>query len=104
PQAVNWILQRRRAALFRDPRELQPLAGEPGFHRLGIGGGTIYTVRATARLRLPGGGLSDLRRSVAALIKRLPPGWDRTYHVLRWYENAWRPAPEPDIWMPGPLK
>ncbi|MCS7316024.1 MAG: type II secretion system protein GspK [Bryobacterales bacterium] len=94
PGAVNWILERRRTAPFRDMRELEPVASEPGFHRLGIGGGTIYTLRATARLRLPDGSLSELRRSVAATIKRLPPGWDRTYHVLRWYENAWGHLPE----------
>ena len=102
PQAVNWIVERRRLAPFRDVRQLEPLAGEPAFHRLGIGGGTIYTLRATARLRLADGSLSDLRRSVAATIKRLPPGWDRTYHVLRWYENAWAHGPEPAVWLQAP--
>jgi len=102
PNAVNWIVENRRRAPLRDMRQLEPLAGEPGYSRLGIGGGTIYTLRATARLRLPGGGLSDLRRSVAAVIKRLPPGWDRTYHVLRWYENAWTGGFAPDSWSPAP--
>lgn len=102
PGAVHWILERRRLAPFREMRELEPVAGEPGFHKLGIGGGTIYTLRATARLRLPDASLSDLRRSVAATIKRLPPGWDRTYHVLRWYENAWAHGPEPPLWLPAP--
>jgi general secretion pathway protein K len=102
PQAVSWIVERRRRGPFRDQRELEPLAGEPGFHRLGIGGGTIYTLRATARLRLANGALSDLRRSVAATIKRLPPGWDRTYHVLRWYEDAWTHGPTPEVWLPAP--
>lgn len=102
PGAVQWISESRRHAPFRDMRQLGPLATEPGFHRLGIGGNTIFTLRATARLRLAGGGLSDLRRSVAATIKRLPPGWNRTYHVLRWYEDAWAHGPAPEIWLPAP--
>ncbi len=102
PGAVSWIVQTRRLRPFRDMRELEPVTGEPGFHRLGIGGNTIFTLRATARLRLADGRLSDSRRSVAALIKRLPPGFDRTYHILRWYENAWAHGAEPEIWLPAP--
>jgi len=101
PGAVEWILEQRLRAPFRDMRQLEPLSGERGFERLGIGGGSIFTVRATARLRLPGGGLSDLRRSVAAIIKRLPPGWDRSYHVLRWYENAWGHSASLQPWPPA---
>ncbi|MEK7404911.1 MAG: hypothetical protein AAB225_07360 [Acidobacteriota bacterium] len=91
PAAVAWIVETRRQMPFQKMEQLAAVAGEPGFHRLGIGGGTIYTLRATARLRLAGGALSDLRRTVAATIKRLPPGFDRTYHVLRWHDNAWTP-------------
>jgi hypothetical protein len=29
-----------------------------------------------------------LRRTVAALIKKMPAGSDAPYHVLRWYDAA----------------
>jgi hypothetical protein len=55
---------------------------------LGIGGHSIFTVRATARLRLQNGQLSDLRRTEAALVKLMPAGYDAPYHILRWYDSA----------------
>lgn len=90
PGAVARIVERRRARPFRTIGELGPLRGSagPGAQRLGVGGISIYTLRATARHRLPGGGLSDMRRSVAATVKFLGPGYSTPYHVLRWYDNA----------------
>lgn len=89
PDTVAAIVETRRRAPFRTLDQLAAFGRGPAFSRLGIGGNTIFTLRATARPRLPDGTLSDLRRTVAATIKRLPGGWDRTYHVLRWYDNAW---------------
>ena len=43
----------------------------------------------TARLRLANGQLSDLRRTVAAQVKFMPPGSDAPLHILRWYDTAW---------------
>ena len=43
----------------------------------------------TARLRLPNGQYSDLRRTVAAQVKFMPDGFDAPIHVLRWYDAAW---------------
>ena len=63
----------------------------PGFSRLGIGGGTLSTLRATARLRLPNGQLSDLQRSVAAMVKFFGFDEDPPYKVMRWYDNAYSP-------------
>lgn len=54
--------------------------------RLGLGGRTMFTMRATARLR-NGAGLSDTRRSVAALIK-FDPKPQVPYHLLRWEDNV----------------
>jgi hypothetical protein len=34
-----------------------------------VGGNSIFTMRATARLHLQNGQLSDLKRTVAALVK-----------------------------------
>jgi general secretion pathway protein K len=54
-----------------------------------LGGNTIVTFRSTARLRLPDGQLSDMRRTVGAQVKYLPWGSERPYYVLRWYDTAW---------------
>jgi hypothetical protein len=52
----------------------------------------MYTLRATARLRRSDGTLSDLRRTVGALVKFYFPG-DRSgrppgFDVVRWYDRA----------------
>lgn len=85
-------------------RQTTPLTEQqlPGFvqsigaraDRLRVGGNSIYTMRGTARLRLPTGQLSDLRRTVAAQVKYLPMGplgygTEPSIHVLRWYDTAW---------------
>jgi hypothetical protein len=59
--------------------------------RLRIGGESIFSLRATARLRLQDGRLSDTTRSVEALVKRHEneKHVDVPYHVLRWYDNVW---------------
>lgn len=64
------------------------LAGAAG-GRLRLGGHSIVTMRATARLRLDDGQLSGLRRTLAATIKYMPPGYDAQIHILRWYDTAW---------------
>jgi general secretion pathway protein K len=90
PDAIALILQRRSVAPFRKPEELAALfQGAPFYSRLRIGGNAIYTLRATARLRLPSGALSPDRRSVAAMVKFMGRGFDDVYHVLRWYDNVW---------------
>jgi general secretion pathway protein K len=83
---VRAIVERRRQQPFRPETDL----GALGSGRLRVGGNSIFTLRATARLRLENGQLSDLRRSVAAMVKFMPPGYDAPYHIMRWYDNAWR--------------
>jgi general secretion pathway protein K len=93
PDAIAAVLERRRVAPFLNEGELDGfLMGNPSRQRLRVGGNTAYTLRATARLRLPGGKLSDLRRSVAATVKFKPPGYGDSYEVLRWYDMAWGPG------------
>lgn len=90
PGAVEQFVRRRNARPFRREGELAPFrrfAGQ-GAQKLGLGGISIYTLRATARHRLANGQLSDMRRSVAATVKFLGPGYNPPYHVLRWYDNA----------------
>ncbi len=91
PDAVNQILARRP---FKSIDEIRPLIeGAPGAARLQVGGNTIWTLRATARLKLPGGKLGDLRRSVAAIVKYFDkPGAEQPYQILRWYDDAWSPT------------
>jgi general secretion pathway protein K len=90
PDMVNAILERRRVTPFTPDllAGMAPAFG-PVSGRLRVGGNSIATVRATARLRLPGGGLSDLKRTVSALVKYMPPGYDSPIHFLRWYDTAW---------------
>jgi general secretion pathway protein K len=93
PAVVTTLVQQRRTRAFLTAGDLAPFAqsGGPGFGRLRIGGNSIFTLRATARLRLPNGQLSDLRRTVAAQVKMMPAGYDTSYHILRWYDNATAP-------------
>ncbi|MDZ4798843.1 MAG: type II secretion system protein GspK [Bryobacteraceae bacterium] len=89
PEAVAEIVARRRVQPYKTVQELTPLmqfAG-PGARRLMVGGSTIFTFRATARLRLPNGQMSDMSRTVSAMLKfhqksvTTPP-----IEVLRWYD------------------
>jgi general secretion pathway protein K len=90
PDLVAEIVRRRQAAPLRqeDLGRLLQMVG-PAAGRLRIGGNSIFTIRATARLRLSNGQFSDMKRTVAAMVKMMPAGYDAPYHILRWYENAW---------------
>jgi general secretion pathway protein K len=93
PDGVAALVAQRRAQPFLTQDQLAAFAGVagPGFPRLGIGGHSIFTLRSTARLRLKNGQLSDMRRTVAALVKFMPAGYDASYHILRWYDNVTAP-------------
>ena len=80
-------IRQRQPILPEDLNQVRQLAGPAG-SRLGTGGNSIFTLRATARLRLQDGSLSDLRRSVAAEVKFFGYGFQPPYHVLRWYDHA----------------
>jgi general secretion pathway protein K len=90
PPAINALLEHRRRAPFTQ-QELNDFLQSVGVgsNRLRVEGHSMVTVRATARLRLPNGQLSDLRRTVAALVKYMPVGYDSPIHILRWYDTAW---------------
>lgn len=64
----------------------------PDAQRLRVGGQTIFTLRATARIRQADGRLSDLRRTVAALVKFSFPGNTQKqpagFTFLRWFDRA----------------
>jgi len=89
PDVVRAIVNLRQATALRDIGQLAPFAsGGPGMTRLSLQPSPIVTLRATARPRLVNGQLSDLRRSVSAMVKFLGPEWNPPFHVLRWYDNA----------------
>jgi general secretion pathway protein K len=90
PEYVNALVEARRQAPIRTAEQLKAILGDaPGASRIGIGGGSIFTLRATARLRRSNGTLSEDRRSAAAVVKMMQGTSDPWYHVLRWYDNVW---------------
>jgi general secretion pathway protein K len=90
PSAVSAIIQQRRLQPFRSAEQLRALGlPEPAAARLIIGGGSVYTLRATARLRLADGKLSDLSRSVGATVRFGGSGFETAWQVLRWRDFVW---------------
>lgn len=90
PDAINQLVVRRKLEPLTEQQVQEIAAGAgPAAGRLRVGGNSIYTMRATARLRLQNGQFSDLRRSVAAQVKFMPPGYDSPIHILRWYNSVW---------------
>lgn len=94
PADVQTLVRSRAVHPILDYKEMTDVAQAlgPAGQRLQIGGKTMYTLRATARLRQPDGKLSDLRRTIAALVKfNLPGNADKKpvgFEVLRWYDRT----------------
>lgn len=85
--AVQQIVRLRSMKRIQSMNEVAPLAG-PAVAKLRLGGNSIYTFRATARLRRQDGRLSDLRHTVSAQVKFLPLQLTPPHHVLRWRDMA----------------
>lgn len=86
PQDAGTIVRNRSERPVLDYKDMLPIQqsiGPAGF-RLGIGGITMYTLRATAQLKQPDGKLSDMRRTVAALVKF----YGQNSEVVRWYDRT----------------
>jgi general secretion pathway protein K len=98
PGAVERIVERRRQSpiLPEELGQVRSMAGPAG-SRLVAGGNSIFTLRATARVRRQDGQLSDMRRTVAATVKFLGYGYNPPYHVLRWYDHA--PTTDSVVWQ-----
>lgn len=89
PDIVASIVQRRAQRPYREEEMPELLERHPSLSRLTVGGGTLYTLRSTARLKLPGGGFSDLHRTVEAQIALLStPIHGKPWQILRWYDNS----------------
>ncbi len=89
PDAIQAVMEHRRISPIT-AQELALLQASLGNSagRLRIGGNSIMTLRATARIRTGDGRLSDLRRTVAAQVKYMPAGYE-PIRILRWYDSAW---------------
>jgi hypothetical protein len=87
---IQLLLRQRRLAPLTIERlgQLMPLLG-PGGQLLRLEGNSILLIRATARVRLPNGQLSDMKRTVAAQVKYMPSGYSTPIHFLRWYDATW---------------
>jgi hypothetical protein len=88
--AIDALVERRARSPLTE-RDLGPFLAEAGVagNRLRLEGNSIVTMRATARVRLPDGRFSDLRRTVAAQMKYFQPDSKSAIDVLRWYDTAW---------------
>lgn len=92
PEAAAAIVARRQIQPFQNAQQVGAFAsGGAELSHLRTGGNSIFTMRSTARLTLPNGKLSDLRRTCAATVKFMPPDYENRIQILRWYENAWTP-------------
>ena len=89
PETAAAIVALRKLAPIQNMGQLAAFNnGGRGTARLGMTSGTIVTLRATAQLRLPNGQLSDLHRTVSAMVKLLGPDWNPPFHIMRWYDNT----------------
>ncbi len=93
PTDAAAIVQRRAIRPILDPveiNEIQKAVGPVGA-RLGVGGGYMFTLRATVRLIGADGKPTDFRRTSAALIKRFDPNnkakHNPGYEFVRWYDR-----------------
>jgi len=89
--AADMIVRMRQQQPILDMQAVAPLLGPAGA-RFRIGGDNIYTLRATARLRRPGGGLGDLRRSAAMTVQVNSTVSPDGFRVLAWQDSAASPA------------
>ena len=89
PDAIQALLAARQAGLT--PEKWAGLQGTlgGGAQMLRLEGNSIITIRATAQVRLPNGQLSDMKRTVGAQVKYMPPGYPTPIHILRWYDTTW---------------
>lgn len=91
-QAAQLIAARRLQQPFLMAADIAQLGlgAFEGASRLHIGGRSIYTLRATARLIAQDGSLSDVRRTVAAVVDLNESTPERPFTTLRWYDTAWK--------------
>ncbi|MDX2153390.1 MAG: type II secretion system protein GspK [Bryobacteraceae bacterium] len=97
PDAIAMIMTRRLAGPILPPEAANFARMGPALQRLTVVTYPLVTLRSTARLRLGDGKLSDLRRTVSAVVKLAGKGAESGPTTLRWYDNA-TPGPEVVAW------
>jgi general secretion pathway protein K len=90
PGGIQMLVETRR----KTPLDMGKLGGLNPYLGSGAGllrtdGNSMWTIRATASVRLANGQLSEVRRSVAARVKFMPKDWDTWIDILRWYDTVW---------------
>lgn len=92
-QVNAFVAERERAPMLNTGEmvRIAPLVG-PAYARLTVASYSMYTLRATARVRLPNGQLSEVSRTVAAQVKFRLPDYPPAYQILRWNDQAFSPA------------
>jgi general secretion pathway protein K len=87
---VSALVYRRNAQPVTQQQEMAAWAqSSPELaNHLSFGPHNAYTLRATVRMRRPDGSLSDMRRTVAALVRFLKARNDKGYEILRWYDRG----------------
>lgn len=97
PEAIQALMERRQLTpILRQQDLIEFSQGNADLLRhLSIGAHTLFTFRATARLRRADGSLSDLKRVAAASVKLLPPGSNflggpgqDSFQIIRWYDRG----------------
>jgi general secretion pathway protein K len=90
PDGALAIVQQRTAQRFPNLAAVRGFAQSmgPAASRLMLGGASMFTIRATARPRTANGVVSDMRRTVAALVKLHPPESSSFFHIVRWYDRG----------------
>ena len=93
PDAVSAIVNMRNTAPIRSMDQLGSLRENgSAAARLTNDTGSVWTLRATGRLRYADGRYSEVQRTVAALVKFFRQGTTPPHQILRWYDEA-PPAP-----------
>lgn len=95
--AVDAIVRLRQQQPSFDMQIVVPLLG-PAAGRFRMGGDNIFTLRATARLRLPDGRLSEARRTVAMTLQLNSTVAPEGFRILGW-EDSVPPSPEIEAWQ-----
>lgn len=95
--AAEAIVRLRQQQPILDFQAIAPLLG-PASGRFRLGGDNIYTLRATARLRLPDGRLSEARRSAAMILQLRSTVAPEGFRILGW-EDSVPPSMEVEAWQ-----
>jgi general secretion pathway protein K len=98
PAAAARAIESRRARFpFKTVTEVAQLVPSELLGRVGLGGGSFITLRATSTLRTPDGRPVGLKRTVSAVIKTgvtsgVVATDPRQWVILRWYDNEASPV------------